>query len=213
MTYAELKSLIQNYLENTESTFVTDLPQIIQQAENRILRTVKLPVFRKNVSGTLTSGNEYLATPTDFLSNYSLSFTSSSKQTFLLFKDVNFIREAYPNRATTSAPKHYALFDFSSFIVGPTPDSNYTVELHYFYSPDSITAGADSGTTWLSTNAKNTLLYGSILEGYTYMKGEPDLMALYEKRYEQALARLKELGEAENTRDQYRDDQYRIRRS
>ncbi len=213
MTYAELKSLIQNYLENTESTFVTDLPQIIQQAENRILRTVKLPVFRKNVSGTLTSGNEYLATPTDFLSNYSLSFTSSSKQTFLLFKDVNFIREAYPNRATTSAPKHYALFDNSSFIVGPTPDSNYTVELHYFYSPDSITAGADSGTTWLSTNAKNTLLYGSILEGYTYMKGEPDLMALYEKRYEQALARLKELGEAENTRDQYRDDQYRIRRS
>ena len=213
MTYAELKSLIQNYLENTESTFVTDLPQIIQQAENRILRTVKLPVFRKNVSGTLTSGNEYLATPTDFLSNYSLSFTSSSKQTFLLFKDVNFIREAYPNRATTSAPKHYALFDDSSFIVGPTPDSNYTVELHYFYSPDSITAGADSGTTWLSTNAKNTLLYGSILEGYTYMKGEPDLMALYEKRYEQALARLKELGETENTRDQYRDDQYRIRRS
>ena len=213
MTYAELKSLIQNYLENTESTFVTDLPQIIQQAENRILRTVKLPVFRKNVSGTLTSGNEYLATPTDFLSNYSLSFTSSSKQTFLLFKDVNFIREAYPNSATTSAPKHYAIFDNSSFIVGPTPDSNYTVELHYFYSPDSITAGADSGTTWLSTNAKNTLLYGSILEGYTYMKGEPDLMALYEKRYEQALARLKELGEAENTRDQYRDDQYRIRRS
>ena len=213
MTYAELKRLIQTYLENTESTFVTDLPQIIQQAENRILRTVKLPVFRKNVSGTLTSGNEYLATPTDFLSNYSLSFTSSSKQTFLLFKDVNFIREAYPNRATTSAPKHYAIFDNSSFIVGPTPDSNYTVELHYFYSPESITAGADSGTTWLSTNAKNTLLYGSILEGYTYMKGEPDLMALYEKRYEQALARLKELGEAENTRDQYRDDQYRIRRS
>ena len=213
MTYAELKSLIQNYLENTESTFVTDLPQIIKQAENRILRTVRLPVFRKNVGGTMTSGNEYLATPTDFLSTYSLSFTSASKQTFLLFKDVNFIREAYPNSATTSAPKHYALFDDSSFIIGPTPDNNYTVELHYFYSPDSITAGADSGTTWLSTNAKNTLLYGSILEGYTYMKGEPDLMALYEKRYEQALARLKELGEAENTRDQYRDDQYRIRRS
>ena len=213
MTYAELKSLIQNYLENTESTFVTDLPQIIQQAENRILRTVKLPVFRKNVGGTMTSGNEYLATPTDFLSTYSLSFTSSSKQTFLLFKDVNFIREAYPNSSTTSTPKHYALFDDSSFIIGPTPDSNYTVELHYFYSPDSITAGADSGTTWLSTNAKNTLLYGSILEGYTYMKGEPDLMALYEKRYEQALGRLKELGEAENTRDAYRDDQYRIRRS
>jgi|TARA_R100000084_G_scaffold105210_1_gene62457 hypothetical protein len=213
MTYAELKSAIQNYLQNSETQFVSDLPTIIKQAETRILKTVKLPVFRKNVSGTFTSGNEYLATPTDFLDNFSLSFTSSGSQTFLLFKDVNFIREAYPNSSTTGTPKHYALFDNSSFIIGPTPDSSYTVELHYFYSPASITAGADSGTTWLSTNAENALLYGSILEGYTYMKGEPDMMQLYEKRYDQALSRLKTLAEGENTVDQYRDDQYRVRRS
>jgi hypothetical protein len=213
MTYAELKSAIQNYLQNSETQFVSDLPTIIKQAETRILKTVKLPVFRKNVSGTFTSGNEYLATPTDFLDNFSLSFTSSGSQTFLLFKDVNFIREAYPNSSTTGTPKHYALFDNSSFIIGPTPDSSYTVELHYFYSPASITAGEDSGTTWLSTNAENALLYGSILEGYTYMKGEPDMMQLYEKRYDQALSRLKTLAEGENTVDQYRDDQYRVRRS
>tara|TARA_Y100001937_G_scaffold43862_1_gene61874 strand:+ start:17551 stop:18192 length:642 start_codon:yes stop_codon:yes gene_type:complete len=213
MTYAELKSAIQNYLQNSETQFVSDLPTIIKQAENRILKTVKLPVFRKNVTGTLTSGNEYLATPTDFLDNYSLSFTNSSEQTFLLFKDVNFIREAYPNKSTTGLPKHYAIFDNTSFIVGPTPNSNFTVELHYFYSPTSITAGADSGTTWLSTNAENALLYGSLLEGYTYMKGEPDIMQMYEKRYEQALVRLKTLAEGENTTDHYRDDQYRIKRS
>tara|TARA_R100000329_G_scaffold42580_2_gene39583 strand:+ start:1400 stop:2041 length:642 start_codon:yes stop_codon:yes gene_type:complete len=213
MTYAELKSAIQNYLQNSETQFVSDLPTIIKQAENRILKTVKLPVFRKNVTGTLTSGNEYLATPTDFLDNYSLSFTNSSEQTFLLFKDVNFIREAYPNKSTTGLPKHYAIFDNTSFIVGPTPNSNYTVELHYFYSPTSITAGADSGTTWLSTNAESALLYGSLLEGYTYMKGEPDIMQMYEKRYEQALARLKTLAEGENTTDHYRDDSYRVNRS
>ena len=191
MTYSELKSLIQNYLQNTEATFVSDLPNIIEQTEERILKNINLPVFRKNVEGTLTSGNPYLATPTDFLDNYSLSFTSSSSQNFLLYKDVNFIREAYPNASTTGTPKHYALFDNTSFIVGPTPDSSYTVELHYFYRPVSITAGEDSGTTWLSTNAKNALLYGSLLEGYLYMKGDPDLMANYEKGFITAMNRLR----------------------
>ena len=213
MTYSELKSLIQNYLQNTEATFVSDLPNIIEQTEERILKNINLPVFRKNVEGTLTSGNPYLATPTDFLDNYSLSFTSSSSQNFLLYKDVNFIREAYPNASTTGTPKHYALFDNTSFIVGPTPDSSYTVELHYFYRPVSITAGEDSGTTWLSTNAKNALLYGSLLEGYLYMKGDPDLMANYEKGFITAMNRLKDLGEAENTVDTYRDDMYRIPRT
>ena len=213
MTYSELKSLIQNYLQNTETTFVSDLPNIIKQAEERILKNINLPVFRKNVEGTLTSGNPYLATPSDFLDNYSLSFTSSSSQNFLLYKDVNFIREAYPNASTSGTPKHYALFDNTSFIVGPTPDSSYTVELHYFYRPASITAGGDSGDTWLSTNAKNALLYGSLMEGYLYMKGEPDLMIKYEERFLQALARLKDLGEAENTVDTYRDDMYRIQRT
>jgi hypothetical protein len=213
MTYSELKSLIQNYLENTETTFVADLPKIIEQAEVRILKSVKLPVFRKNVEGSVTSGNKYLNTPSDFLDNFSLSITNSSSQEFLLYKDVNFIREAYPNASTTGVPKHYALFDNTTFILGPTPNATFVAELHYFYKPTSITAGADSGTTWLSTNAENALLYGSLLEGYTYMKGDPDLMQVYEKRYDQALARLKTLGEGENTREQYRDGVYRVRRT
>ena len=213
MTYAELKSLIQNYLQNTETQFVSDLPSIIKQAEERILKTIQLPVFRKNVSGTLTSGNEYLSTPSDFLDNFSLSFTSSGSQTFLLFKDVNFIREAYPNSSTTGTPKHYALFDDGTFIIGPTPDSSYAVELHYFYRPTSITAGADSGTTWLSDNAENALLYGSLLEAYIYMKGEPDLISVYQQRFAQALDRLKNLGEGDNTVDNYRDDVVRVQRT
>tara|TARA_R100000995_G_C3455644_1_gene110437 strand:+ start:330 stop:971 length:642 start_codon:yes stop_codon:yes gene_type:complete len=213
MTYAELKSLVQNYLQNTETTFVSDLPKLIEQAEERILKTVNLPVFRKNVSGTLSLGNQYLSTPTDFLDNFSLSFTNSSEQTFLLYKDVNFIREAYANASTTGLPKHYALFDDTTFIIGPTPNDNFVVELHYFYRPASITAGEDSGTTWLSTNAKNALLYGTLLESYVYMKGEPDLMMQYEKRFLEALARLKNLGEGDNTVDTYRDDIVRVQRT
>jgi len=213
MTYAELKSLVQNYLQNTETTFVSDLPKLIEQAEERILKTVNLPVFRKNVSGTLSLGNQYLSTPTDFLDNFSLSFTNSSEQTFLLYKDVNFIREAYANASTTGLPKHYALFDDTTFIIGPTPNDNFVVELHYFYRPASITAGEDSGTTWLSTNAINALLYGTLLESYVYMKGEPDLMMQYEKRFLEALARLKNLGEGDNTVDTYRDDIVRVQRT
>ena len=212
-TYAGLKTAIQNFTENTETTFVSDLPKIIEQAEVRILKTVKLPVFRKNVEGSVTSGNKYLNTPSDFLNNYSLSITNSSNQEFLLFKDVNFIREAYPNASTTGVPKHYALFDNTTFILGPTPNATFVAELHYFYKPTSITAGAESGTTWLSTNAENALLYGAILESYVYMKGDLNLMQVYEKRYDQALARLKTLGEAENTVDSYRDDSYRIQRT
>jgi hypothetical protein len=213
MTYAELKSLVQNYLQNTETTFVSDLPKLIEQAEERILKTVNLPVFRKNVSGTLSTGNQYLSTPSDFLDNFSLSFTNSNEQTFLLYKDVNFIREAYPNASTTGLPKHYALFDDTTFIVGPTPNDNFVVELHYFYRPASITAGEDSGTTWLSTNAMGALLYGTLLESYVYMKGEPDLMTQYERRFLEALARLKNLGEGDNTVDTYRDDVVRVQRT
>jgi hypothetical protein len=213
MTYSELKSLIQDYLQNTETSFVSNINNVIKQAEERILKTVKLPVFRKNVSGNLSSGSEYLATPTDFLDNFSLSITNSSEQSFLLFKDVNFIREAYPNASTTGIPKHYALFDDSTFIVGPTPNAAFTVELHYFYRPTSITAGADSGTTWLSTNARNALLYASLIEGYMYMKGDMDLMNQYEKRYMESISRLKTLGEGDNTVDTYRDDVVRVQRT
>lgn len=213
MTYSELKSLIQNYLQNTETTFVNDLPKIIEQAEERILKTVRLPVFRKNVTGQLATGNKYLATPTDFLDNFSLAVINGSNQEFLYYKDVNFIREAYPNASTTGTPKHYGLFDDTSFIVGPTPDSDYSVELHYFYRPASITAGADSGTTWLATNAVNALLYGSLLESYVYMKGEPDVMNMYEKRFLEALGRLKSLAEGENTVDNYTEGAVRINRT
>ena len=213
MTYAELKSLIQDYTQNTESQFVADLPTFIQQTEERILKTVQLPVFRKNVEGQTSDGNEYLATPSDFLDNFSLSVTVSGSQQFLLFKDVNFIREAYPSVTSTGVPKHYALFSDQNFILGPTPNDSYPVELHYFYRPVSLTAGADDGTTWLSTNAENAMLYGSLLEAYIYMKGEADLITLYQQRFMEALARLKNLGEGDNTVDDYRDDVVRIKRT
>ncbi len=207
MTYAELKNLIQNYLQNSETSFTTYLPDMIKQAEDRILENVQLPVFRKNQTGSLSSGNEYLGIPTDFLSPYSLSYTSSSNQTFLINKDVNWIREVYPNSSTTGEPEYYGIFDNDYFIVAPTPDAAYNVELHYFYIPASITAGGDSGTTWLSTNAPSGLLYACLLEGYVYMKGEQDMMSVYNTRYESALGRLKILGEGRDRTDAYRSGQ------
>ena len=207
MTYAELKNLIQNYLQNTETSFTTYLPDMIKQAEDRILETVQLPVFRKNQSGAVTSGNEYLGIPTDFLAPYSLSYTSSSNQKFLINKDVNWIRELYPNASTEGAPEYYAIFSNDYFIVAPTPDSGYTVELHYFYRPASITAGDDSESTWLSTNAPSALLYACLIEGYVYMKGEQDMMSVYNARYESALGRLRVLGDARDRKDAYRSGQ------
>ena len=210
MTYAELKNLIQNYLQNTETSFTTYLPDIIKQAEDRILETVQLPVFRKNQSGAVGSGNQYLGIPTDFLAPYSLSYTSSSNQTFLINKDVNWIREVYPNASTEGAPEYYAIFSNDYFIVAPTPDSGYTVELHYFYRPASITAGSDSESTWLSTNAPAALLYACLIEGYVYMKGEADMMSVYNARYESALGRLRVLGDARDRKDTYRSGQFTI---
>ena len=210
MTYGELKNLIQNYLQNSETSFTTYLPDIIKQAEDRILENVQLPVFRKNQVGALSSSNQYLGIPTDFLAPYSLSFTNSSNQTFLINKDVNWIRELYPNASTTGEPEYYAIFDNDYFIVAPTPDSAYNVELHYFYRPASITAGSDSGTTWLSTNAPSALLYACLLEGYVYMKGEQDMMSVYNTRYESALGRLKVLGEGRDRNDAYRAGQLLI---
>lgn len=210
MTYAELKSSIQDYLQNTETTFVADLPTIIQQAEERILKLVRLPVFRKNVQGNLTTGNQYLATPSDFMDTFSIATITSDTYNYLIRTDVSFIREAYPTTTTTGAPKHYSLFDNNTFIVGPTPNADYTAELHYFYKPASITAGAESGTTWLATYATNVLLYGCLVEGYTYMKGEADLMNLYNKRYQEALGRLKVLGEGRNTSDTYKEGTFQV---
>jgi len=209
-TFTTLKSAMQDYLQNTETTFVDSLPTIIVQAENRILKSVQLPDFRKNTTGTMTSGNAYLSTPTDFMAPYSLALDNSGYE-FLLFKDVNFIREAYPVASTTATPKYYGLFDDDSFILGPTPNSNYSVELHYFYKPTSITTSGD-GTSWLGDNAETVLLYGCLVEGYTFMKGEPDLLAVYEKQYQDALVNLKSLGEGYSTTDSYRSGAVRNQR-
>ena len=204
-TYDELKQAIQDYTENDETSFVTNLPVFIRQSEERILKNVQLSLFRKNVSGAMTINNKYLAAPSDFLSPFSLSFVDAdSNQVFLDFKDVDFVQSFNPNPATTGNPRYYAVFDIDNFILGPTPDASRAVELHYFYRPASITAGAGSGTTWLSENAELALLYGSLIEAYIYMKGEQDIMAQYEKRLAEAITGLKMFGEAKEVTDQYR---------
>ncbi|MDB9996602.1 hypothetical protein OAE49_06255 [Gammaproteobacteria bacterium] len=203
-TYAQLKTVIQDYTENTETSFVTNLPNFIKNAEQRIFKLVDLEVFRRNATSSLSQNDPYLSVPTDYLASFSLSITNSGSKEFLLQKDVNFLQEFHPNSSTTGTPKYYAFFDIDNFIIAPTPDSNYTVELHYYYLPASITAGSDSGVTWLSDNAPNALLYGSLVEAYTYMKGEPDLLALYEKQFNEALSRIKDLAEARENSDAYR---------
>ena len=206
-TFTTLKTAIQDYTQNSETTFVNNLSIIIKQAEDRILKSIQLPDFRKNVTGTLTDGNQYLSTPSDFLAPYSLAIDNSGSE-YLVFKDVNFIREAYPVASTEGIPKYYAIFDSNTFIVGPTPNANLTAELHYFYKPQSITESSD-GTSWLGTNAESSLLYGSLYEAYTFMKGEPDIMQLYATRYQEALKELKELGEGYDTTDNYRSGSVR----
>ena len=204
-TFTTLKTAIQDYTQNTESTFVTNLPTLIVQAENRIIKSVELPNFRKNVTGTLTSGNPYLSTPTDYLYPFSLAvLDSSNNYDYLLNKDVSFIREAYPTASTTGSPKFYAQFDDDTFIVAPSPDANLTVELHYFYIPESITV-ASSGESWLGSNATEALLYASLVEAYTFMKGEPDILSGYENRFKEALGRLTLESDGYNRRDAYRD--------
>jgi len=209
-TYTTLKSAIQDYTQNTESTFVADLAIIITQAEQRIIKSVELPNFRKNVTGNLSSGNQYLATPSDYLYPYSLAtIDTDGNYTYLLSTDVSFIREAYPAIATTGNPKHYAQFDDNTFIVGPTPSSSLDAELHYFYIPQSISATSD-GTSWLGTNAPEVLLYASLCEAYTFMKGEPDILVNYEKRFQEGLQRLTLESDGYNRKDAYRDGQRKI---
>jgi|TARA_R110000824_G_scaffold286048_2_gene474166 hypothetical protein len=204
-TYDQLKTAIQDYTQNTETSFVTNLPIFIRSAEERILKTVQLTLFRKNSTGNMTQGDEFLIMPTDFLSPFSLSFTDASNdKKFCDFKSVNFIQSFNPDRTLTGEPRYYASFDSTSFIIGPTPNDSYSVELHYFYRPASITAGAGSGETWLSQNAELTLLYGCLIEAYVYMKGDPTLMQEYEQRYAESLVALKQFGEAKEVTDQYR---------
>jgi len=216
MNYTALVTAISQYTENTFPT--TAMNTFITQAEQRIYNTIQFPSLRKNVTGTVTASNKYLSTPSDFLATYSMAVfpAAGGDYTFLLNKDVNFIREAYPNPTSTGTPKYYALFGPTisagvpttelSFILGPTPDTTYSVELHYFYYPESITTAT---TTWLGDNFDTVLLYGSLVEAYTYLKGEPDMVALYDIKYKEALGLAKRLGDGLERQDAYRSGQYR----
>ena len=203
-TYAQLKTAIQDYTDNDETVFVNNLNNFIKAAEEKIFKSVDLDYFRKNVTSAFTSDDKFLTLPADYLSSFSLQITTAGSEQFLLHKDVNFLQEAYNGSASTGVPRYYAQFDISNFVVAPVPDANYTVELHYYYRPASLTAGADGGTTWISTNAPFALLYGSLVEAYTFMKGEPDVIQNYTNLYMQYLERLKDFGEARENTDGYR---------
>ena len=281
-TYTTLKSAIKDYTENQESTFVKHLVDFITSAEERIFKSVDLEFFRKNVTGTTTSGNQFLAVPNDYLASFSLSIENSSSKQFLLFKDINFLQEYNPNSATTGTPKYYGIYDYQNFMLSPTPDAAYSAELHYYYRPASLTAStvvltvssvsgtfvdsetltggtsgatttieealtsttsrivlpstdltvgetvtggtsgatgtvvstsADNTTTYLSVNAPNAMLYGSLVEAYTFMKGEPDVLKMYSERFVESLVRLKDLGESRENDDANRQGLPRRARS
>ena len=204
-TYLQLKTAIQDYTENNETTFVTNLPVFIRLAEERILKNVQLSLFRKNATATIVQGSQYFACPSDFLAPFSLSFRSSDEnKVFVDFKDPSFLQTYTPNSSTQGVPKYYSVFDIDNFLIAPTPNASYTGELHYYYRPQSLTAGADSGTTWLSINAEIALLYASLIEAYTFMKGEQDMMVLYNQKFQEALVGIKMLGEAKEVTDEFR---------
>jgi len=272
-TYTQLKSSIQDYTDNNETSFVSNLDRFIKSAEQRIFSTVDLEYFRKNASGAMTSGNQFMAVPSDYLASFSLSVENSGSKVFLLQKDVNFLQESYPDSTATGIPKYYAAYDVNNFIIAPTPNANFSTEIHYYYRPvsladskfsltvsnvsgtfvnnETITGGtsaesttinsitsatefviiiptgtftvgetvtggtsgatgivvstsADTTLTWVSENAPNAILYGSLFEAYTYMKGEKDLLDLYNGRFSEALGRIKDLAEARENADAYR---------
>lgn len=209
MNYATLTTLIQQYCESTETSFVANIPTFVQLAEERVYNTVQIPAIRRNQIGTLSTGNKYLTLPSDWLATFSLAAITpgTGVQEFLLDKDVNFIRQSYPNPSDTGMPKYYAIFDDNTLILGPTPDTAYQVEMHYYYYPESIVT---AGTTWLGDRFENVLLYGSIREAYTYLKGEADLMQYYEQKYQEAMQQLMRLGDGLNRRDSYRSGQVRL---
>ena len=208
MNYTELTNAIKEYTDNTETTFVNNIPNFVRQTEERIYRSILIPELRKNVTTSLSTSNRFLAKPTDFLAVFSIAVVDgSSNYSFLLPKDVNFIREAYPATATSGLPVYYSLFDGDNFLIAPTPDSTYTVQLHYYYDPPSIVT---SSTSWLGDNAESTLLYGSLVEAATFMKGEPDIVGFYKTRYDEALADLQQLADGRNKRDSYRNGEPRI---
>ncbi len=217
MNYTELSAAISAYTENTEADFIAEIPVFVKQAEQRIYNTVQFPSLRKNVTGTTSASNKYLSCPNDFLAVYSLAIIDATgAYEYLLNKDVNFIRQAYPQPTDTGLPRYYALFGPTtsgstitnelSFILGPTPDALYNAELHYYYYPESITT---ANTTWLGDNFDSVLLYGSLVEAYTYMKGETDMMQLYNQKYQEALGLAKRLGDGMERQDAYRSGQFR----
>jgi len=209
MNYASLTTLIQQYCESTEQSFVANIPTFVQLAEERIYNSVQIPAIRRNQIGTLTIGNKYLTMPSDWLATFSLAVIdpATNAQEFLLDKDVNFIRQSYPDPDDQAKPKYYAIFDDNTFILGPTPDLAYQVEMHYYYYPQSIVT---AGTSWLGDNYENVLLYGSLREAYTYLKGEADMMQYYEAKYQEAVQQLARLGDGLNRRDSYRSGQVRL---
>lgn len=225
MTYTELVAAIQSYAENQfPATYLADgstvssttqINNLIEQAEQRIYNSVQFPSLRRNVTGTASVANKYLACPADFLAVYSMAvIDATGSYEYLLNKDVNFIRQAYPKPTDLAIPKYYALFGPSyfnsnelTFILGPTPDAQYSIELHYFYYPESITT---ANTTWLGDNFDSVLLYGSLVEAYTYMKGETDMVTLYNTKYNEALALAKRLGDGMERTDSYRTGQVRV---
>lgn len=203
MTYGELKTAVQDFVQSTETSFVNNLPLFIRLAEERIMKNVRLNLFQKNASGSTTAGNKYVAAPSDFLAPISLSLTIAGEQTFLLLKNADFVQE-YIRDSTSGEPVYFGQYDVDNLILAPIPDSAYALEMHYLYRPNSLTVGGDSGTTWLSENAEVALLYGTLVEAYTYLKGDQDLMVLYSQRFAEALQRLKNLGEGLETTDEYR---------
>jgi len=211
MTYTELVAQIESYTENSYTT--VDVNTFITQAENRIFNGVNLPDLRRNDTGTITAANKYLNVPTDWLATYSLAVidNATNEYTFLINKDVNFIRQSFPDTDATffGKPEYYAVFDDTTFILGPTPDIGYSAELHYFFYPESITTAA-TGTSWLGDNYSSVLLYGSLLEAAAYLKESPELITNYTNRYQEAMNELVGLGEGKNTRDAYRSGQARV---
>ena len=218
MTYTELVEAITSYTQNYEADFVANIPLFVNQTETRVYNTVQIPALRKNVTGVTTNGNKYLSCPSDFLSVFSIAVIDSGNYEYLLNKDVNFLRAAYPNASTTGLPKYYSLFgptvanniitDELSFILAPTPDSAYGVELHYYYYPESIVT---ANRTWLGDNYDPVLLYGSLVEAYVFMKGEQDMMTYYEKKFQDAMGQLNRLGTGLERGDAYRDGQAKIK--
>jgi hypothetical protein len=214
MNYTQLTAAICDYTQNFDQDFIDNIPVFVQQAEQRIYNSVQFPSIRKNVTGSTSANNKYLGCPNDFLAVYSMAvIDGTGAYEYLLNKDVNFIRQAYPQPTDTAIPKYYALFGTQTndaneltFILGPTPDAIYGVELHYYYYPESIVTAS---TTWLGDNFDSVLLYGSLVEAYTFMKGEADMVALYNGKYTEALALAKRLGDGMERQDAYRSGQYR----